>query len=355
MSAKAYTSDHDRQALRLALALGPARGWALPWPADLQRWLEETWASPSRPAFWRGAGSLDELVATMRRALGRAAEVGARPLFKGEVGYPEAWLRLGGTAPPVVFVRGEVWSQALGGCVAIVGSRAAYSDALRQARAWAQALARKGYTIVSGGALGIDAAAHRGCIDGGGATVAVFGCGIDVCYPERHSDLFEEICARGGGLVSQLPPAAPPRREHFPQRNALVAGLAEAVVVVSARQRSGALNSARWARRLGLPVYAWPESAGCRSLLHSGARPVRDAESLLAALAGEEPPPAEARELSGEQRRVLSVLRRGPRGLDAVAKSCALVPAQAASVLLELELEGLVVTGRDGRFSLTAA
>jgi DNA processing protein len=123
--------------------------------------------------------------------------------------------------------------------LAIVGGRAATVQGCRLAARLARAAVARGYAIVSGGALGIDAAAHRGALDAGGTTYAVLGCGVDVVYPDRHAVLFDEIAANGA-LISEHPPGTPPKQGHFPVRNRLVAALADAVLVVEARRRSGA-------------------------------------------------------------------------------------------------------------------
>src|SRR5262249_33144524 len=115
--------------------------------------------------------------------------------------------------------------------LAVVGARAASAAGCRLARTLAASAARSGVTIVSGGALGIDAAAHRGALDAGAATFAVLGCGVDVVYPDRHAALFADVAA-AGGLISEFPPGTPARAKQFPSRNRIIAGLAESVLVV---------------------------------------------------------------------------------------------------------------------------
>jgi DNA processing protein len=174
--------------------------------------------------------------------------------------------------------------------LAIVGARAASMAGCRRASALAGAAAVAGFGVVSGGALGIDAAAHVGALDTGGLTFAVLGCGVDVVYPDRHAALFADIAATGG-LLSDFPPGTPPRTRQFPSRNRIVAGLARAVLVVEARLGSGALITARLAREIGRLLFAVPGTPGTDGLIAAGhARPVSDEAQLLRALRGEEEP-----------------------------------------------------------------
>src|SRR4051795_2105283 len=154
-----------------------------------------------------------------------------------EVGFPA---ELGSMPQPVkaLWYAGRLPNAADRG-LAVVGARAASVAKCKLAHDLSASAARKGFAIVSGGALGIDAAAHRGALDAGASTFAVLGCGVDVVYPDRHSGLFAEIVS-SGGLLSEFPPGTPPRGTQFPSRNRIVAALAEAVVVVEAQARSGA-------------------------------------------------------------------------------------------------------------------
>jgi DNA processing protein len=169
--------------------------------------------------------------------------------------------------------------------VAIVGARAATGVAMKRAHAMAKHLARHGVHVVSGGALGVDGAAHRGAIDGGGTTTVVLGTGVDVMYPARHAPLFREVLETGGALVSMFADGSGPRRYSFTKRNGLIAALTDVVIVVEADVRSGSLSTARAAKNLGRIVAAWPGSAGCDRLLASGAALVEsEGDALLAAL-----------------------------------------------------------------------
>ncbi|MDQ3370837.1 MAG: DNA-protecting protein DprA, partial [Myxococcota bacterium] len=154
--------------------------------------------------------------------------------------FPRRLAALGWTAP--LHVRGAAPGD--GPAIAVVGSRAASGDGMERATQLAQHLAHRGVHVVSGGALGIDGAAHRGALAGGGTTTVVLGTGVDVPYPRRHAPLFAQVVAHRGGLLSMLPDGTEPRPHTFPQRNGLIAALADAVVVVEADVRSGSLSTA---------------------------------------------------------------------------------------------------------------
>jgi DNA processing protein len=194
-----------------------------------------------------------------------------------------------GAALPQLHARGR-WPPPQGPRVAIVGSRrpSPYGEAV--AEQLGLDLARAQVIVVSGLALGIDAAAHRGALNGGGVTVAVMGTGVDVVYPAAHSRLAEEILSAGGALVSQFPDGTVPRRQNFPARNWTMANLSEIVVVVEAGEGSGALITAEAALHLHKEVMAVPGSVfsalsvGTHGLLRDGAGLVQNARDVLAAL-----------------------------------------------------------------------
>ncbi len=207
--------------------------------------------------------------------------------------------------------------------------------------------AQRGFTIVSGGALGIDAAAHQGALEVGAPTFAVLGCGVDVVYPDRHAALFAEIVA-AGGLLSEFPLGTPPRGKQFPSRNRIVAALANAVLVVEAREASGALVTARLALQLGRPLYAIPGSAGTDRLIASGrARPVRDGAELLGALGGEAPAVVPVPE---ELRSLLAALAGGATAAEVARRLGLAIPA-ALALLSEAELGGWILRGAGGVFT----
>jgi DNA processing protein len=236
--------------------------------------------------------------------------------------------------------------------VAMVGSRAATRSACRLACDMAASLARHGYAVISGGALGIDAAAHRGALSAGGPTYAVLGCGVDVLYPDRHGPLFAEI-ASSGGLLSEYPPGTPPRPGQFPVRNRLVAALGQATVVVEARQASGALITARLARQAGRPVLAVPGSAGTDALIASGrADAVEDSGALLARLAGAEAPP---RPVPAPLASLIEMLREGAAAPPEIAARLGVSLPAALGRLAEAELVGWVRRLPGGRFEVPSA
>lgn len=225
---------------------------------------------------------------------------------------------------------------------AIVGARAATRAGCDQAHEIARGLARSGAAIVSGGALGIDAAAHEGALADRAATFAVLGCGTDVVYPDRHGDLFARI-ARSGGLLSEYSPGTPPRAGQFPARNRLISGLAEAVIVVEAALRSGALTTARWARTMGRPLFAVPGSPGTDALLRAGrALAARSADEVLAALAGGEPRSAPVPRAPGPFAAILDAIELGLHLPADLCNHLGMALPSLLAALAEAELEGFV-------------
>jgi DNA processing protein len=233
-----------------------------------------------------------------------------------------------------VFVRGNLADPAE--TVAIVGARAASIAGMERAHVLARHLASRGVHVVSGGALGIDGAAHRGALAGGGGTTVVLGSGVDVAYPDRHAPLFEQVLLHGGALVSLVAPGTPPRRELFPQRNPLIAALADVVIVVEADVRSGSLSTARAARGLGRLVAACPGSRGCDRLLATGAALVESEADAFGALAGAPRYPA-PRTLDPTAARIAAAYAAGARGIDALVHATGLPARVVLRALPEIE------------------
>ncbi len=266
----------------------------------------------------------------------------------GDTGFPPLLARV--SDPPLgVFVRGELPA---GHAVALVGARRATAYGREVGEYLARELALAGVTVVSGMARGVDAAAHRGAVAAGGTTVAVWGAGPDRIYPAEHAGLADEIAAHGC-LLTEYPPGSPPVAHHFPERNRIIAGLAEAVVVVEADERSGALITARLALDEGRDVLAVPGSvfsrlsAGPNGLLRAGAAPVLSADDVLAALGLA--PRAATPSTAGAG--LSDLIPAGEAvSVDRLAAASGKPVAEVLEALLVLELSGKVAREADGRY-----
>jgi DNA processing protein len=264
--------------------------------------------------------------------------------------YPAALLELPG-APLALFILGR--RELLGrSALAIVGSRHATPQGLETAREFSRALAREGLSIVSGLALGIDAAAHEGALDTDASPIAVVGTGLDRVYPARNRALAQRIAGRGL-LVSEYLPGTPARKEHFPQRNRLISGLARGVLVVEATLSSGSLITARLAGDQGREVFAIPGSIhspfskGCHKLIRDGAKLVETAQDVLDELRGTRSAPHEPASVKGARShtrdgKLLHAMGYDPVTIDTlVARTKA--PAESITAeLVTLELAGSV-------------
>lgn len=246
-------------------------------------------------------------------------------------------------APVRLYRRGPLPSSEL--AVAVVGARAARGHSVALARSIAADLARAGAVIVSGGAIGVDSAAHQGALDGGGKTVAVLAGGLEAPYPERNRPLFAEIVRRGGALVSGQPRGTPPLRGAFVRRNQMIAGMVDAVVVIEAQPASGSLHTAAAALTLGRVLGAAPGSPGCEVLLARGAALVESGEDVLAALRGEPRRPVAHLPEAGsrEEAALMALDTRAPRSGAAIAERCGMELREATRALTGLELEGLAL------------
>lgn len=209
--------------------------------------------------------------------------------------YPEGLHDL--EAPPPLWVIGSL-TEASG--VAVVGTRRCTRYGVDLAESFGRAIARAGWTTVSGLARGIDTAAHRGCLQLSGGAVAVLGSGIDVCYPKENKPIYDQIVAKGGAIISEYPPGTPPDRWRFPARNRILAAVSSAIVVVEAAAKGGALITARLGAEIGRPVFVVPGdvdremSEGCNRLIRDGAHPVLGSDDLIEELSlvmGQPAPP----------------------------------------------------------------
>ncbi|OGZ00493.1 MAG: DNA protecting protein DprA [Candidatus Liptonbacteria bacterium RIFCSPLOWO2_01_FULL_45_15] len=277
---------------------------------------------------------------------------GIRMIFSEESVFPE-FLREIYWPPLAVYVKGET-AFLKNPAVAIVGTRKATEDGIEIARQFGRELAEAGITVVSGLAFGIDAAAHRGCLDVGGKTVAVLPRGLDEVYPKSNERLAEEIIAAGGAVISEYPPGIPPLPHRFIERNRIVSGLSLGTVVIEVPERSGALATARFASEQNREVFVVPGPAGHRNfsgshkLIRSGARLVSKPSDVLEDLNIIEPSEERDDGKTEEEKIVLKILSGSaePLGIDKITEMAELesrVANQALTLLLlknEIKEEG---------------
>lgn len=345
-------------------------------------------------------GDIEAVLAQMRRhaaSLGESAQAWLAQPDEVRLAADLAWLAVPGhrllccieadfppqlenipQPPAALFVTGDA-GLLLHPQVAIVGARSASAAGLAHARAFADALARAGFVIISGMADGVDGAAHAAALDAGAATLAVIGTGPDRVYPRKHHGLARRIAEHGGALVSEFPPGTPARADHFPRRNRLIAGLSLGTLVIEAGLQSGSLITARLAAEQGREVFALPGSIhnplarGCHRLIREGARLVESAAEIIETLTpgarmlgselalrlaaeaveGEAGQSADrpAGHTSGkspqwlvdpEYRRLLTELGHDPATLDELVQRSGQSAATVSSMLLMLELEGAI-------------
>ena len=318
----------------------------------------------------------EELPALLKTTLDwlQAAPDTRRILTLGDPLYPQTLLAI--EDPPLLLYamgRPQTWSHNLlnaGSCLAVVGSRNPSPQGAANARQFAQALAQEGLCIVSGMALGVDAAAHKGALDGakpdGLATIAVVGTGLDRVYPRQHIELAHRI-AQHGLLLSEYPLGTAPLAANFPRRNRLISGLSRGTLVVEAALQSGSLITARLAIEQGREVFAIPgsihaaQSRGCHALIKQGAKLVECAQDVLEELqwSVDAPPrpqatqpeaPAEAAAHAPAESTLLQALGFEASGLDALQARTGLPTPDLLAQLMALELQGLVARLPDGLF-----
>ena len=336
----------------------------------LRRYGSAGKALEALPDLLRGKRLKTPSVASLKAEVERAAELGIRYVAACEPDYPEPLSHID-PPPPVISVRGNI-SLLHKPCVAMVGSRNASALGRRFAAQLAGNLGRRGYVVVSGLALGIDASAHAAAL--GTGTVAVLGGGPDHVYPRQNADLYADIAERGA-IVSESPLGYTAQARDFPRRNRIISGLSAGVVVVEAAERSGTLITARYAAEQGREVMACPGSPldprakGCNRLLRQGATLVETADDVVEALEARprvlleggqgyvsqpfDPTGAED-EVASAKNRLLSLASPVPTPRDLLIREAGLAAGLANAALLELELEGAVVVEPDGRISALA-
>lgn len=288
--------------------------------------------------------------------------------------FPELLQRTA-SAPAALFVSGDpqwLWFAQ----IAIVGSRNPTAGGVANARDFSRALARTGLVITSGLADGIDAAAHRAVLDAGKPTIAVVATGLDIVYPARNRALADAIASQGA-IVSEYPPGTTPQRQHFPQRNRIIAGLSLGTLVVEAAQRSGALITARQAAEAGREVFALPGSIhnplakGCHRLIREGAALVETVQEIVEAMAphaaqlanalrgrlapelheSDEDSSAPVAQEDEDYQRLRAALGHDPVAIGVLAERTGLTVETLSSMLLLMELDGRV-TAAHGRYAL---
>lgn len=292
----------------------------------------------------------------VRDSVSRLLALGAGAVHAGGPGYP-AILSGIPDPPAILFHRGSLEEFCRLPSVAVIGSRRASRYGMDAASYMTRGLARAGVGIVSGLARGIDSAAHRTCIDAGGSTAAVLGCGLDVAYPPEHAGLADEVAAHGV-LLTEYPPGTRPEAYNFPSRNRLISGLSLAVLVVEAGDRSGTMITVDAALEQGRDVFAVPGeisrpcAKGTNRLLREGAMVATCPEDMLEALgiclrhedaAPARPAPAHP---------VAELLTGGALHFDELCRLSGTSAVDLQGVLLELELSGAVVRRPGGFYSL---
>ena len=360
----------------LTLARTPGLG-----PMRTQRLLQECGSARSildaRPNTWRKVG-LDDAACDWLQAPDEhllladeqwLSQPGQHFIACTDPRYPAA-LRDLPDAPPWLFAIGDTDLLGLTG-FAIVGSRNPTSGGLEHARDFAATLARSGLVIVSGLASGIDAAAHSGALKAKGMTIAVCGTGLDRVYPASNQALARDI-ANSGLLISEFALGTPATPGNFPRRNRIISGLSVGTLVVEAARKSGSLITARLAMESGREVFAIPGSIhnplarGCHSLIRDGAKLVESADDILdeiapqlstSVISGPRPDAADENEpaaLDEDYQQLLLAIGYEPTRVDTLIERSGLTPEAVSSMLLILELQGLVKAGAGGTFTRVA-
>lgn len=316
--------------------------------------------SDALPRRARRARRSGETTRSLGGVLAATRGMGARVTGYGLPGFPARLNHLY-DPPPLLFLRGDPSLLEMP-AVAVVGSRKASEYGRGLARSMGEGLARAGVVVVSGLALGIDGAAHRGALATGGGTIAILGCGPDRAHPPSHSRLFQDILKRGL-VVSEFLPGESPLPHHFPRRNRLIAALSRAVVVVEAARRSGALITVEHALDIGRDVFAVPgpvgraQSDGVHALIREGAGLVTGARDVLLGTGLEDRlVEGSSRErvpsgLDACQRAIWKALEAEPDHIDVLARRASLDVATVAATLSVMEVHGWVRRAPGLRFA----
>lgn len=290
---------------------------------------------------------------------------GIKAVFDTSPLYPQSLKSLGDDAPAMLYIKGAV-TEADKFAVAIVGSRSASPYGRIATERISTDLASMGITIVSGLARGIDTAAQKCCLESGGRSIGVMGCGMDLIYPPENKWLYD-ACEKSGAVISEFPPDAPPLKINFPRRNRLISGLALGVLVVEAAPSSGSLITAKHALEQGKEVFSVPGSItselsdGTNKLIKDGAKIVTSADDIIEELAPmlkgfiksinrKANAPVE---LDDEERAVCDIMTPEPAHIDAISRNCGMAAAKTLALLCGLELKGVVRQIEGKRFYLS--
>lgn len=284
-----------------------------------------------------------------REELAKLKEKGVIFIYPGSMEYPERLLVFN-DRPLCLFVKGKIPDENRP-TVGIVGARRCSAYGSQTAMEIAYELAGAGVQVISGMAAGIDSFAHKGAINALGDTYAVLGNGVDICYPRANIELYMQI-ARSGGIISEYIPGAPPVAWHFPQRNRIISGLSDVLVIVEAKEKSGSLITAEWALEQGKDVYAVPGrineelSRGCNRLIRSGAAIVTCAQDILDELGiwmGKKQILKKTDDgLAKNLKVVYSCVDLSPKHIHFIIEETGCSSEEISGALLELEMLGLV-------------
>lgn len=274
-----------------------------------------------------------------------------------ETHYPQALLEIS-DPPPVLYAKGNLALLATPG-IAVVGSRNASPQGEKNAEDFCSALCQHGYTVVSGMALGIDGAAHRGALKANGATIAVVGTGLDIVYPARHRDLAHKIVERGGLILSEFSLGTPSHAKNFPRRNRIISGLSLGCLVVEANVQSGSLITARLAAEQGREVFAIPGSIhsplskGCHELIKQGAKLVDSIQDILSELGNVDSQIDKkiiSEQIPEAAHPVLEMMGFDPINMETLISRSGLTSEALSAMLLVLELESKIASLPGGRY-----
>lgn len=283
---------------------------------------------------------------------------GIRMVTVEDPDYPRR-LRPLASAPYGFFLRGRLPEESVP-AVAIVGARACTPHGMAIAEEIAGDLAAQGVAIISGMAAGIDGSSHRGALNASGYTCAVLGCGVDVCYPSSNRRLYRSLIEEGG-ILSEFPPGTPPLSTHFPQRNRIISGLSDLVLVVEAREKSGSLITVDQALEQGREVMMVPGrpddplSVGCNQRIGEGAAIYTGTESVLSLLPCSGRTQAEPEEIRGckltrEEQAILELLSAEPKHLEQLAVESGMAAGELLFTLLNLEMQGCIRQVTPGQY-----